>query len=144
MKKSLSIRMMEKKTTRQILAGEKKCRRSVKNNITRKITPGEKSSSIHIEEKGASRGVHLQPEENPSIDDKKDASICSSRKKVVDPRIKTRFHDMLLAKKGSLKKCSRANGGWNKLNLTRSKTVKKWTTHFQSSLDLRESLGRGC
>ena len=122
----------------------KKCRRSVKKNIAQTIAPDEKSSPIHVEEKGASYSVHPTAGKSPPIDDKKDVSMCSSRKEVVDPWIKIRFHDRLLAKKGSVEKSGRVNEGWNKFNLTRGKRAKKRTTPFQRSLVLREILGRGC
>jgi len=63
----------------------KKCRRSVKKNIAQKIAPDEKSSSMHVEEKGASYGVRPTAGKSPPIGDKKDVSMCSSRKEVVDP-----------------------------------------------------------
>ena len=85
-----------------------------------------------------------QPEKVCRSMTKKDVSMCSSRKEVVDPWIKIRFHDRLLAKNGSVEKSGRANEGWNKFNLTRGKRAKKRTTPFQRSLVLRESLGRGC
>mgnify|MGYP006896104642 CR=1 FL=1 len=88
--------------------------------------------------------VHPTAGKSPPIDDKKDVSMCSSRKEIVDPWIIICFHDRLLAKKGSVEKSGRANEGWNKFNLTRGNRAKQWTTPFQRSLVLRESLGRCC